>query len=161
MRILRDYSLPGAVALAVILAPAISTAGDEEELVRIHRAIIEAHKAGDVEAWISHEPEELIMVRRGEVSYRKKSSRAKNIADYLGRSEFYEYRDLIDPVVSVSDDGTMGWLIAQVNIVGTLTNDDGERISFDSVWAWVELYEKKDDRWYRVGEVSNVRPVNK
>ena len=72
------------------------------------------------------------------------------------------YRDLIDPIVRVSKDGTSGWLIAQVEIMGTRAaggeKANGERTRFHSVWAWIELYEKRDGRWYRVGEVSNVRP---
>jgi hypothetical protein len=96
---------------------------DVEQILALHQAVLDAHKAGDVESLLAAEP---------------------------------------DDIVRVSDDGTLGWLIAQVEIIGTQAADqaagDDERVRIDSVWAWIELYEKKDGRWYRVGDVSNVRP---
>jgi hypothetical protein len=160
MRTSHFYPVLGGFAVAILLIPGKTKGSDAEELVKIHNAIIEAHKAGDVESWISHEPDELIMVSRGEVSYREKGERVKRIEDYLGRTEFYEYRDLIDPIVRVSSDGTLGWLIAQVKISGVRTNDDGSKTPIESIWAWVELYEKTDGRWIQIGNVSNHKPTD-
>ena len=60
---------------------------------------------------------------------------------------------MVDPVVRVSDDGTLGWVICQVKIAGSQGDE-----SFSSVWAWIELYAKVDGTWKRVGNVSNRRP---
>ena len=29
---------------------------------------------------------------------------------------------------------------------------------FESVWAWIELYEKQEGEWKRIGNVSNRKP---
>ena len=86
------------------------------------------------------------------------AQRVPQFEEYLQNTEFDEYRDLIDPIVRVSADGTLGWLICQVEMVGTYKGMSGDDAKLDAVWAWVELYEKRDGRWLRVGEVSNVRP---
>jgi hypothetical protein len=90
--------------------------------------------------------------------FETKSERIPRFKEYLDNTEFDEYRDLIDPIVRVSDDGTLGWVIAQVKVAGTRNYDSGESKVFDSVWAWIELWEKRDGRWYRLGDVSNVKP---
>jgi hypothetical protein len=59
--------------------------------------------------------------------------------------------------VTVSRDGTLGWVVVQVEAKGVQQTAGGtEPIGF--VCAWIELYEKRDGRWYRVGNVSNFRP---
>jgi hypothetical protein len=62
-------------------------------------------------------------------------------------------------VVTVSDDGTLAWLVCQVRIEGTRTPPSGEPRPVDSTWAWIELYEKREGEWVRVGNVSNMKPV--
>lgn len=131
---------------------------DVEKILKLHRELIEAHKAKDADKLLAAEPEQIITVNRGEVLFENKSDRIPQFRQYLENTEFEAYRDLIDPIVRVSKDGTLGWLIAQVKVAGTRTYGGGESKSFDNVWAWIELYEKKNGRWYRIGDVSNVKP---
>ena len=49
-------------------------------------------------------------------------------------------------------------MIVQVAARGVQTADDGTKKPIEFVSAWVELYEKRDRRWYGVGNVSNFRP---
>jgi ketosteroid isomerase-like protein len=131
---------------------------DVEAILKMHKDVIDAHKNNDVDALFAIEAEEIVRVSRGEVLYPSKKDRFARFKWYFEHTEFEEYRDLVEPIVRVSEDGTLGWLIAQVKIVGTQTDDDGEQSRIDSVWAWIELYEKKNGRWYRTGDVSNLRP---
>ncbi len=134
---------------------------DAKEILRLHKELIDAHKAKDVDKLLASEPDRVFSVSRGEIIYQTKAERISQFTRYLESTRFEEYRDLIDPIIHVSDDGTLGWLIAQVKISGTRTGDGGTDRSFESVWAWIELFEKKDGRWYRIGDVSNVRPDNR
>jgi hypothetical protein len=61
--------------------------------------------------------------------------------------------------VKVSNDGTLGWVISQVYVRGEQDTGGGEmaRIEFES--SWIELYEKRNGRWLRVGNVSNIRTL--
>jgi hypothetical protein len=166
MRAVLIVGIIGILGVAVVSAlPTVGTGpgdrrhSDVEQILLLHKAVLDAHKAGDVDGLLAAEPDEIVSVSRGEVSFPKKSERVRNFERYLQITEFEEYRDLIDPIVRVSDDGTMGWLIAQVKISGTQPGRE-ERVRIDSVWAWIELYEKRGGRWFRVGEVSNVKPRN-
>ncbi|MFH1842602.1 MAG: nuclear transport factor 2 family protein, partial [bacterium] len=152
------YMAAGLSAAAAIAQD--TSFSDVEGIQTIHEALLEAHLDGDAEAVLGNEAEGIVVVSRGEVLFPSRQERAEQFSSYLERAEFTEYRDLIDPVIRVSEYGDMGWLIAQVRISGEHIADDGGSEPFESTWAWVELYEKRDGRWVRVGEVSNQMPVN-
>ncbi|UCC73976.1 MAG: hypothetical protein JSV86_05310 [Gemmatimonadota bacterium] len=133
---------------------------DVEQILKLHRELIESHISRDVDGVLAAESEELLVVSGGEVHFRTKAERFAQFERYFRSVEFAEYRDLIDPIVRVSDDRTLGWLTAQVRIAGTQTDSAGEQNPFDMIWAWIELYEKHDGRWVRIGEVSNVKSSN-
>jgi len=136
-----------------------SPAPDVEQIRTIHRRLIAAHLAGDVRGVLEAEAETLRVVSRGEVRLVTRAERVQDFTSYLRSTTFSHYRDLIEPAVRVSADGTLGWLIARVEITGSRMDRHGARSPFSDVWAWVELYEKREGRWIRVGEVSNVAPV--
>jgi len=152
--------------IAVSFAPAlpgicaeVPPSGDFEAILKLHEELIAAHKAYDVDRVLAAESDTILTVNGGEVQYQTKRERIPRFKHYLDITEFEEYRDLIDPIVRISDDGTMGWLIAQVKIKGTHTGGNGELTSFDTVWAWIELFEKKDGKWIRIGDVTSVKHV--
>jgi hypothetical protein len=140
-----------------------STAGgeqsgkDAEELRKLHRELIEAHKIKSVDKLLAPEADEVFTVFDGEVIVKSREERIRQFKQYFDSTEFTDYRDLIEPIVHVSEDGTLGWLIARVKISGTHKLDGGFNENFDWIWAWIELYEKRDGRWYRIGDVSNLK----
>lgn len=134
------------------------TSGHADEILKIHEALLASHLQNSAEGVLADEADEIVVVTRGEVLFATKKDRTRQFADYLACSKFEQYRDLITPIVRVSEDGTMAWLIAQVQIVGVQTVGDDERVPIESTWAWIELYEKRDGRWVRVGEVSSIKP---
>jgi hypothetical protein len=148
------------IATCVFIA---STSGGEnpnddvEEIHKLHRELIEAHKTKNVGKLLAPEPAEVFAVVNGEIIYQSKEERIQQFKQYFDSTEFTEYRDLIDPIVHISDDGTLGWLIARVKISGTHELGDGAKENFDWTWAWIELYEKRNGRWYRIGDVSNLK----
>lgn len=133
---------------------------DVDEILELHRALLESHIRYDVDGVLAAEAEQIVLVSRGEVEFPTKAERFYRFERYLKSVEFEEYRDLISPIVRVSDDGTLGWLIAQVKIAGTRTSGDGEQTPVDAIWAWIELYEKHEGSWIRIGEVSSFKSPN-
>lgn len=165
--VMKAVLVVGVIAICVALGTSALGTGAEKSLdkdaarlLELHREMLAAHRDNDVDRLLAVEPDEVVSVSRGEVRFPPKDERYALFKEYLESTEFEEYRDLIDPIVRVSEDGTLGWLICQVKIAGTRTLDNDEQVRVDSVWAWIELYEKKNGRWYRVGDVSNVKPVD-
>lgn len=133
-------------------------ADDVLELRRLHNELLAAHRTGDVDRWMSVESPEYVSANGGRVTFPDASERRAQRAAYLARATFDVYRDLRDPIVHVSDDGSLGWLIAEVEVEGKATSASGVSESFHDIWAWVELYENVDGAWELVGNASNRRP---
>ena len=129
---------------------------ETDELIRLHQAVLQAHLDGDVEALLAAESADYVVANRGEISHPSLEERRSMFSHYLGRTEFTEYRDLTEPIVWVSADGTLGWVIAQVMAKGVQMTAEGPQ-PLDFISAWIELYEKRDGRWWRTGNVSNFK----
>jgi len=128
------------------------------QLLALHEDVMAAHRNGDASAILDRGAEEYVQVGHGEVTFPTREERDGRFREYLRTTRFSIYEDLIEPVVQVSPDGRLGWVIAQVRARGVQDRGDGtsERVEF--VCAWIELYEQRDGRWYRVGDVSTFHP---
>ena len=131
---------------------------DAEVLRALHGKVIRAHQQSNVDLLLEDEPADYVLANRGEVTRPTLEERRAGLGAYLRRTTFAEYRDRMEPIVSVSADGTVGWVIVQVQARGLQVTEQGGKKPLEFVSAWIELYEKRNGRWYRVGNVSNFRP---
>lgn len=151
----RDFDPPPAPS-AARTSPGASRSSDATALLRLHEEVLEGHRSRDAR-WLSSEEEDYVVANRGTVTAPTLAERRARFAGYLGATRFGFYRDRREPIVRVSDDGTLGWVVAEVEAEGTRTEDGKEEpVSFVS--AWIELYAKADGSWRRVGNVSSFRP---
>ena len=130
-------------------------AGDRAALLALHEEAMEAHRKSDVELLLRADADDFVLANRGEISRPSLEQRRQLLGTYLRGVRFSEYIDTTAPVVHVSADGSTGWLIAQVRAQGTEVAGAGRSLRFES--AWIELYEKRDGQWRRVGNVSNFK----
>jgi hypothetical protein len=135
-----------------------ATANDHAALLRLHEDVMEAHRTGKADLLLRNESSEYMVAGRGEISRPSLEERRTRFTRYLGTTRFSEYVDVVPPVVKVSADGSLGWVIVQVRAKGVQTSDSGkpEPLEFES--AWIELYERGAQGWQRVGNVSNFKP---
>lgn len=154
MSVLLTFSL---LADVTSCAPSRSPDADVARLLAIHEAVLEAHLTGDVDAWMALEGEEYVSANGGAVTFPTVADREAVRGPYLASATFELYQDLRAPVVQISEDGTLGWLIAEVEMRGTQVTEDGTSSAIESIWAWIELYQKRDGEWRLVGNVSNRR----
>jgi hypothetical protein len=137
-------------------SPAPAT--DVSLLRALHEKVMRAHQQSKVDLLLEDEAPDTFFVGRGDVTRPTLEERRAHLGSYLGRTTFSEYRDLVEPVVTVSGDGSLGWVIVQVQAKGIQTTESGSKEPIQFVSAWIELYQKRGGRWYRVGNVSNFRP---
>jgi hypothetical protein len=150
-----------ALAVLVILSaapPPAPTPTDADLLRSLHEKVLRAHRSSDVELILEDEPEDYVVAARGEITRPTRGERRARLGTYLASTRFEEYRDVVEPVVTVSADGTLGWVVVQVRARGVQTAEPDETPPLEFVSAWIELYAKREGRWYRVGNVSNFKP---
>ena len=160
---MRARTKVAAMALTALLlaqAPPLPAdpARDVDMLRALHAKTMRAHKESNAALLLEDQAPDMLIVNRGAVTRPTLDERRASFGSYLGRTVFSEYRDLVEPIVKVSDDGTLGWVIVQVAARGVQTAEDGKKKPIEFVSAWVELYEKRNGRWYGIGNVSNFRP---
>ncbi len=137
-------------------APA-DLAAERAALLDLHERILAAHRADDVDGWLALEADTLIVGNRGDLFFSGKTERAEIRGRYLGATDFSVYRDMQPPIVQVADDASLGWVFAQVEIVG-VQGEPPDTASIHDVWTWVELYERRPEGWRLVGNVSTAKP---
>ena len=150
------------VTISTVFLSCISTAwsqqieGDHSKILAEHKRIIDAHMMRDVEDMLEGAADDYVLVNRGEVSYPTVDERRQKFSHYFKVTVFSDYKDLIPPIIHISDDGTAAWLIAQVEVSGKQASPGGDQ-PLHFVSAWIELYEKRGGEWVLTGNVSNFR----
>ncbi|GEM_PF-826704 len=135
---------------------------EEQRLLRLHRIIMDDHLFGRTDGMKNVRGDSMVIVSDGEV-YKMAGAESDAMLDRMMTSRDYTvYDDLIRPIVKISNDGSLGWVIAQVSASGVRFDANGKPSGpLEFVCAWIELYEKVQGRWRLLGNVSNFRPGRK
>jgi hypothetical protein len=153
---MREMSLLALVLIVACTPQAPSSlASDEQELLELHQAGLTAHLTGDIDALLAGQADDFILVNRGEVTSPSRKQRRDFLGPYLASTKFEFYRDAIAPIVKISRDGSLGWVIARVEARGVTTTTDDRDVGLEFAVAWIELYERRGHTWTAIGNVSS------
>ena len=128
------------------------------ELLAIHKDARRAHFEHDVDAILAGTSESSTAVRDGKVQVRTRDDVRKQFTQYFQGTQFTTWDDLEPPIIHVSPDGQMGWMIVRVRIAYTKTEASGAQSKEDTVMAWMSVYEKHDGKWLHVANASTTAP---
>ena len=127
------------------------------EILELHKAAIEAHWNKDVNFFEKDISEDYFSVGHGEIHKPTKEEITAQFSSYLNNTTFTEYRDLREPMIGFSKDGSTAWSIVQVKVAGKRAMDDGSEQDLDFTCAWITLYERQGETWIRLGDVSTFK----
>ena len=131
---------------------------EKVELLRIHRADIQAHLDGDVDGLLATIPETMLLVGDGNVYWQPREKLREFFTDYLEGAEYSRYVDLMVPHAEVSADGTMGWVVSRMAVERSEPDPAGGRHDRTFTYAGIMTYQKRDGRWMKVANVSTFVP---
>ena len=135
-----------ACAASAIAQPSAALEKEKAELLRLHKSNREAHFKTDVDALLENSPEEMISVSRGKINRPSK--------------EYYEWDDVEEPIVRISNDTSMAWMITRTRVRRVQKKADAAEREEKFVYAGIMTYEKRDGRWVRVANVSTFEQPN-
>jgi uncharacterized protein (TIGR02246 family) len=143
-----------------LVSPSQSAADSaaKAELLALHQSARRAHFNRDVEAILVTIGPDLTYVRDGKIKVMSRDDVRKQFTEYFHGAEFSAWDDLEPPIVRVSPDGQMGWMIVRVRVAYTKTGADGKKSRDESVIAWMSVYEKRDGKWLDVANASTFEP---
>lgn len=142
------------VSLVVQTQFTVDLEKERAELLRLHKSDREAHFKTDVDRLQENAPEEFIAVSEGRVNRTKKSDERKQFAEYFKGAKYYEWDDLEEPIIHISKDGSMAWMITRVRVRRTQKDAAGNEVERKFIYAGIMTYEKRAGRWLRVANVS-------
>ncbi|HUP45451.1 MAG TPA: nuclear transport factor 2 family protein, partial [Thermoanaerobaculia bacterium] len=135
--------------LEIAAAPSPDLAAEREALLEMHRGEIRAHVELDAESIAAGHGEDFASASRGKID---RVTRAQALAFFTGYFEgasYPQYDDIEPPIVRVSGDGSMGWILSRTRVRRV---KGGKEITF--VYAGMMAYEKRNGRWIRVANAS-------
>ncbi|MCB0533821.1 MAG: hypothetical protein KDD14_16590 [Saprospiraceae bacterium] len=131
---------------------------EEQQLLRLHRAVMDDHWFGQTTNMKRHQADSLLIVSAGDLFTVAGNQPDAPMDRMMANRDYTVYDDLVRPVVRVSDDGTLAWVIVQVYAKGVRFDETGKPTGpLEFVSAWIELYEKMAGEWRMTGNVSNFR----
>jgi hypothetical protein len=153
--------LAGLLCIAPSHPPAHADASSAQaELLAIHQADRRAHFHRDVDALVAALPPDFrhISVRDGKVETQSPDDLRRQFTNYFQGAEFSAWDDLEPPIIQVSPDGQMGWMVVRVRIAYSKRDSAGKKTQEQSVIAWMSVYEKREGKWLHMANASTVRP---
>lgn len=133
---------------------------EKAELLRIHRSDREAHFKTNPELLLQRSPDEMISVNQGKIERAKKEDRQKIFAEYFKGAKYLEWDDLEEPIIRISNDGSMAWMITRLKVRRTQADSNGKEQETKFVYAGIMTYERRSGEWIKVANVSTFEPSN-
>ncbi|MGH7452189.1 MAG: DUF4440 domain-containing protein [bacterium] len=124
------------------------------ELIELHRQDRQAHFNRDATAVAASLAPEMISVRAGEVWSASRDENRQRFERYFRCAEFAEWDDLMPPIIHVSPDGQMAWMIVRVKVKYDWADSTGKESPEEYISAWLSVYEKRGGKWQHVANAS-------
>ncbi|MCB1024458.1 MAG: nuclear transport factor 2 family protein [Acidobacteria bacterium] len=120
---------------------------DLEALMRLHQQHIDAHLNYDAELFLETFADQFTQIQGGDVSVNSRKEIHERFKNYFASFKFHEWEDIKPPVYKISKDGTLATVTVEKRVRGTYKNDRGEEESDNTIFAWLEVWEKLDGKW--------------
>ena len=147
--------------LALVAAHGQSSADltrERTELARLHAADREAHFKTDVDLLLDRSVEPMISVSDGEIRHVSKADRRRTMAEYFRGARYSAWDDLEAPIIHISTDATMAWIITRLKVQRTQQDSSTSEREEHFVYAGITTYEKVAGIWMKVANVSTFAP---
>ncbi len=129
---------------------------EKKRLLEIQENIRQAHFELDADAMVSNFADPVIRVARGAVSQIPREDMRQNYKGYFQDSVYHEMDVLEPPIVRVSQDATMAWVIVRTKVRLTHKNESGDEVERAFIYAGIVTYEKQDGEWVRTANVATI-----
>jgi hypothetical protein len=139
---------------AVIFAEVSDLEKEKAELLRIHQQERKAHFNTDVELLLANQGENFISVADGKITTEKKPQSREFFTKYFQNAKYFEWDDMEPPIVRVSKDATMAWVIVRVKVRRTQKDVSGKEDETKFIYSGIMTYEKQNKKWIAIANVS-------
>src|SRR5688572_8083091 len=102
--------------------------------------------------------DDFISIAHGKINTPARQANLERLQKYFNNSTFIEWDDISPPVVRVSDDASLAYVIVNKKVRLMAKQANGTEVQGTEVFAWVSIYRKINGEWKLVTVVSTNTP---
>lgn len=151
----REISLNKLDQRVFTVPPKVAAMNELMELQKQQRA---AHFKGDAKIIFSEFADEYVSVGNGRVRKPEKEANLNRLQNYFNNSTFIEWDDIAPPIIKVSDDATLGYVIINKKVRLLAKDENGKEREEIEIFAWISTYRKIKGVWKLTAVASTNTP---
>ena len=128
---------------------------EKARLLQLHENALRAHFENDAKTFLAQYASEWYDVRNAGVRLRTKAEAFPAIERYFKRTHFSDVSEIGAPIIHLSADASMAWVIGTIQVRATQDGSDGQEQDFSFQCAFVSIYEKHEGEWAQVVDASS------
>lgn len=133
---------------------------DRLKIDTILQAQRQAHLRTDADLLVEHIAENLLSVDAGQVTPQSREEIRQMFASYFEGALYHAWEDLEPPVIRVSSDGSMAWVVRRVRVDREEPDGAGGRRRREFTSAYTSTFEKIDGEWWMTSVCSTFEPAS-
>jgi ketosteroid isomerase-like protein len=128
-----------------------------EEILESQRT---AHLELDADRLVEHVAERLVSVDRGVITTQTRDEVRAMFASYFQGATYFAWEDLEPPLIEISADGSLAWVVRRVEADREEPDGAGGRRRRRLVSAFTSTFEKVNGRWRMTTVTSTFAPTS-
>jgi hypothetical protein len=128
------------------------------ELFELHKQGRVAHFTRDAKMLVAGFADDFTSVANGKIQKPERAASINRLQNYLNNSTFIEWDDITPPVIKVSDDASMAYVLVHKKVRLLAKNETGKEQEETEIFAWAALYRKIKGEWKLTAVVSTNTP---
>jgi hypothetical protein len=98
--------------------------------------------------------DDFVSVSSGKISRPTVSESKARFREVFRGAKYYEWDDVEPPIVRISNDGSMAWMIVRVRVRRSKKDSAGVEREEKFIYAGITTFEKREGRWVGTSNVS-------
>lgn len=128
---------------------------EKAKLLQLHKRALRAHLENDAQAFLAAYASQWYDVRQTGIRLRTKEEALPSIEHYFQRTHFSEITEVVAPIIHLSADTSMAWVIGDMRVRATQEVSEEKERDFSFRCVWVSIYEKHEGKWAQVVDASS------
>ena len=100
----------------------------EKEILALHQQERVFHLEKKAEEFSDYLSENVIMLNRGKVNTPTRAENKERFQNYFNSVEFLEWDDMEEPIIKISEDGSMAYVVVQKIVTAKYEGETGDTI---------------------------------
>jgi hypothetical protein len=122
---------------------------DKQALLAMHMADRKAHFDTDANALFENSLDTFVWVGDAQIVHISKTDAIKRFEQNFSGATYSKWDNLDEPIIRISDDGTLAWMITKLEVRRTKKDESGEEVPEGFIYAGIMTYKKVGGKWLK------------